>query len=132
MKKYLRIIAVLMIVAMLMSMTACSGGGLGLRGDGKVTLKFTHMWPEHAQLMKELCQEYSAQNPNVVIKPAYVQYSKMEDTLKSSIVSGGLPDVFPPCACERLRFNLVIIKCRNPVWGFLFFVSRSYAAHTPL
>ena len=94
MKKHLRIIAVLLIIVMLMSMTACSGGGLGLRGDGKVTLKFTHMWPEHAQLMKELCQEYSAQNPNVVIKPAYVQYSKMEDTLKSAIVSGGLPDVF--------------------------------------
>ena len=94
MKKYLRIIAVLLITVMLLSMTACSGGGLGLRGDGKVTLTFTHMWPEHAQLMKELCQEYSAQNPNVVIKPAYVQYNKIEDTLKSAIVSGGLPDVF--------------------------------------
>lgn len=94
MKKHLRIIAVLMIAAMMLSMTACSGGGLGQRGDGKVTLTFTHMWPEHAQLMKELCQEYSAQNPNVVIKPAYVQYNKIEDTLKSAIVSGGLPDVF--------------------------------------
>ena len=82
MKKHLRIIAVLMIAAMMLSMTACSGGGLGQRGDGKVTLTFTHMWPEHAQLMKELCQEYSAQNPNVVIKPAYVQYNKIEDTLK--------------------------------------------------
>lgn len=94
MKKHLRNIAVLLIMVMLLSLTACDNTDLGERGDGKVTLKFTHMWPEHAQLMKEICQEYSAENPNVIIKPAYVQYNKIEDTLKSAIVSGGLPDVF--------------------------------------
>lgn len=94
MKKIVRIIAALMLLASFVSLVGCGGTELGNRGSGKVTLKFTHMWPEHAQIMKQLCQEYSAKNPNVVIQPAYVQYDQMENTLKSSLVSGGLPDVF--------------------------------------
>lgn len=94
MKRIIRIIAALMLLASFVSLVGCGDASLGARGDGKVTLKFTHMWPEHAQLMKQLCQEYSAKNPNVVIQPAYVQYDQMENTLKSAIVSGGLPDVF--------------------------------------
>ena len=94
MKKIVRVIAALMLLVSLVSLVGCGGTELGDRGSGKVTLKFTHMWPEHAQIMKQLCQEYSAQNPNVIIQPAYVQYDQMENTLKSALVSGGLPDVF--------------------------------------
>ena len=80
MKKLVRIIAALMLLASFVSLVGCGGTELGDRGSGKVTLKFTHMWPEHAQIMKQLCQEYSAKNPNVIIQPAYVQYDQMENT----------------------------------------------------
>ena len=37
------------------SLAACGGGGGGSR-DGKVKLEFVHYWPEHATLLKEICQ----------------------------------------------------------------------------
>ncbi len=75
------------------SMAACGGIGGGSR-DGKVKLEFVHYWPEHATLLKEICQEYSVQNPNVTITPTNVPYSNIQNQLDSMLRSGGLPDVF--------------------------------------
>ena len=74
------------------SLAACGGGG-GSR-DGKVKLEFVHYWPEHATLLKEICQEYSAKNPNVTIKPTNVPYNNIQNQLDTMLRSGGLPDVF--------------------------------------
>ena len=77
-----------------LSFGGCVGGGGGGTRDGKVKLEFVHYWPEHATLLKEICQEYSVRNPNVTITPTNVPYSNIEQQLMSMLRSGGLPDVF--------------------------------------
>lgn len=85
------------------SLAACSGGSGGTRGN-KVKLEFVHYWPEHATLLKEICQEYSVQNPNVTITPTNVPYSNIESQLMNMLRSGGLPDVF--CYWSNACYNL--------------------------
>ncbi|MBE5739564.1 MAG: extracellular solute-binding protein [Clostridiales bacterium] len=97
-----KIFAVTMATMTTFSLVACGGGGSTSRGD-KVNLEFVHYWPEHATLLKELCQEFSAANPNITITPTNVPYSNIESQLMNMLRSGGLPDVF--CYWSNQSYN---------------------------
>ena len=97
-----KIFAVTMATMTTFSLAACGGGGSTSRGD-KVNLEFVHYWPEHATLLKELCQEFSAENPNITITPTNVPYSNIESQLMNMLRSGGLPDVF--CYWSNQSYN---------------------------
>jgi len=97
-----KILAFVLVVVAIFSFGACNKGG-GKRGN-KVNLEFVHYWPEHATLLKQICQDYSAQNPNVTITPTNVPYSNIESQLMNMLRSGGLPDVF--CFWSNACYNL--------------------------
>ncbi len=96
-----KICAITMATLTTFSLAAC-GGGSTTRG-GKVNLEFVHYWPEHATLLKELCQDFSAKNPNITITPTNVPYSNIESQLMNMLRSGGLPDVF--CYWSNQSYN---------------------------
>ncbi len=100
MKKF---VALLLALCATFSFTACGTLGGGSR-DGKAKLEFVHYWPEHAKLLKDICQDYSTLNPNVTITPINVPYSNIESQIMSMLRSGGLPDVF--CFWSNACYNL--------------------------
>lgn len=101
-KTFSKILAITMATMTTFSLAAC-GGGNTTRGD-KVNLEFVHYWPEHATLLKELCQDFSAKNPNITITPTNVPYSNIETQLMNMLRSGGLPDVFCYWSNQSYKF----------------------------
>ncbi len=97
-----KLTAAVLAACSIFAVSAC-GGGTGTRGN-KVKLEFVHYWPEHATLLKEICREYSAENPDVTITPTNVPYSNIESQLMNMLRSGGLPDVF--CYWSNACYNL--------------------------
>lgn len=73
-----------------------SGGDKG--ADGKVTLKFMHLWPagssaQQNKLVNDIIQQYQTDNPNVTIKQEVLENEQYKNKLKILSASNELPDV---------------------------------------
>ncbi|HER2177856.1 TPA: extracellular solute-binding protein, partial [Streptococcus pyogenes] len=100
-------------IAMLLTLTlilavflsGCSNSGSdgegeasGSGSDGKVTLKFMHLWPagssaQQNKLVNEIIKQYQTEHPNVTIKQEVLENEQYKNKLKILSASNELPDV---------------------------------------
>ncbi|MGX1829698.1 extracellular solute-binding protein [Paenibacillus taichungensis] len=100
-------------IAMLLTLTlilavflsGCSNSGSdgegeasGSGSDGKVTLKFMHLWPagssaQQNKLVNEIIKQYQTDHPNVTIKQEVLENEQYKNKLKILSASNELPDV---------------------------------------
>lgn len=75
-----------------------NAGGGDSGTDGKVTLKFMHLWPagssaQQNKLVNDIIQQYQTDNPNVTIKQEVLENEQYKNKLKILSASNELPDV---------------------------------------
>lgn len=58
-----------------------------------VTLKFTHIWPEHDETFDIICDDFTRKYPNVTIQKNVKNYSNIATSLSTSWGSSQFPDV---------------------------------------
>ena len=103
MKKHFKFAAAFMSLLMLGATAAC-GDREGITSDNweisstsgeakQVTLKFTHIWPEHSETFKMICDNFEKQNSNVKIQINVKNYANIDQSLTSSWGSSQFPDV---------------------------------------
>jgi raffinose/stachyose/melibiose transport system substrate-binding protein len=100
-------------IAMLLTLTlilavflsGCSNSGSdgegeasGSGSDGKVTLKFMHLWPagssaQQNKLVNEIIKQYQTEHSNVTIKQEVLENEQYKNKLKILSASNELPDV---------------------------------------
>ncbi|MFS0859799.1 extracellular solute-binding protein [Paenibacillus taichungensis] len=100
-------------IAMLLTLTlilavflsGCSNSGSdgegeasGSGSDGKVTLKFMHLWPagssaQQNKLVNEIIKQYQTDHPDVTIKQEVLENEQYKNKLKILSASNELPDV---------------------------------------
>ena len=66
--------------------------------DGKVTLKFMHLWPagssaQQNKLVNDIIKQYQTDHPNVTIKQEVLENEQYKNKLKILSASNELPDV---------------------------------------
>lgn len=61
--------------------------------EKQVTLRFTHIWPEHADTLKAICKNFEDENPNVKIAISVKNYSNIDTAITSSWGSAQFPDI---------------------------------------
>ncbi|SEK46125.1 extracellular solute-binding protein [Paenibacillus sp. OK003] len=74
------------------------GEASGSGSDGKVTLKFMHLWPagssaQQNKLVNEIIKQYQTDHPNVTIKQEVLENEQYKNKLKILSASNELPDV---------------------------------------
>jgi multiple sugar transport system substrate-binding protein len=95
MKKYFSILA----VALLLLLSACSGGSESSSGDGKssngkVTLTYGIWDVNQAPAMKEIAKKFTEKNPNVEIKVEVTPWDQYWTKLETAATGKSLPDLF--------------------------------------
>ncbi|MHA7579106.1 extracellular solute-binding protein [Paenibacillus vandeheii] len=100
-------IAMLLTLTLILTifLTGCSssdsdekGEASGSGSDGKVTLKFMHLWPagssaQQNKLVNDIIKQYQTDNPNVTIKQEVLENEQYKNKLKILSASNELPDV---------------------------------------
>ena len=95
MKKIFKVINIfLLILIMAVSVVGCGRGGSGGGRDGKTTITFMHIWPEHAKKVNEIVTDFMSENEDIIVSPTYVPYTEIDRTLQSAFYGGEMPDVF--------------------------------------
>ena len=61
--------------------------------EKEVTLKFTHIWSEHAKTFKKICNDFMAMYPNVRVQTNVKSYSNIDTAITSSRGTSQFPDV---------------------------------------
>ena len=88
MKKFSRLTAVVLLLALLLSMVGCGSS------DGKTHLSF-QIWDTNQRAgMQAMCDAYTAQHPDVVIDVQVVSWNEYWTKLEAAAESNTMPDIF--------------------------------------
>lgn len=64
-------------------------------GNGdNITLRFLHIWPEHEESLRKIANDFTLENPNIIIQTTIVPFNEVDTVLNSSVYGGTVPDVF--------------------------------------
>ncbi|HLR02249.1 MAG TPA: sugar ABC transporter substrate-binding protein [Virgibacillus sp.] len=92
MKKYVYI--PLMLLAMLVVVSACSGSDKNADGDGKETIEFwTLSLSDYSDFFEGVIDDFEEENPDVEVKLLDVPAGDIEEKLVAAVSSGEAPDV---------------------------------------
>ena len=106
MKKFSRMAAVLLLLAMLLSMAGCGSS------DGKTHLSF-QIWDTNQRAgMQAMCDAYTAKHPDVVIDVQVVSWSEYWTKLEAAAESNTMPDIFWIIDCGSF-FTFTIFHMEN-------------------
>lgn len=96
MKKILKIIiCVFLSIACCLLTVACGNNEQSGSGrQSKQTIKFLHIWPEHANVIQKIVNDFTAENPNIKIDILVSDYNNIGTTINTQILSQSLPDIF--------------------------------------
>lgn len=93
MKKIRKLVAVILVVALIIPLSGCSGGNSGSSG-GKTKLTFA-LWDQgQREGMEKIAEAYMAKNPDVEIEVQVTSWNEYWTKLEAGIQSGTAPDVF--------------------------------------
>lgn len=92
MKKIIKCLALVLVIALAVSIVAC--GSTGRKRGDKNTLNFLYIWPEHEVAMNKIITDYMAEHPGVTINPSVVPHDEVDRALQSAYIGGTMPDVF--------------------------------------
>jgi raffinose/stachyose/melibiose transport system substrate-binding protein len=142
-------IAMLLTLTLILTifLTGCSssdsdgkGEASGSGSDGKMTLKFMHLWPagssaQQNKLVNDIIKQYQTDNPNVTIKQEVLENEQYKNKLKILSASNELPDVGVTWAAGFLEpyvkgnlFALVDDLMSGPLEGkFIAGTTEAYA-----
>ncbi len=102
MKLLKRLLCVAICSVMALSVfTGCGGSDSGNSVDWEdtsntekqVTLKFTHIWSEHAKTFTKICDDFTALYPNVRIQTNVKTYANIDTAITSSWGTSQFPDI---------------------------------------
>lgn len=105
MRKSLKLLSVLlgavMVAGMCLGVGACDPGNSDDGGwdidpndrERPITLKFTHMWPEHDETFTKICNDFTVLHPNVKIQKSVKNYSNIDTAISSAWGTSQFPDV---------------------------------------
>ena len=88
MKKFLRIMATVLLIVLLLSVSGCGAS------DGKTHLTFQIWDTNQRQGMQDMCDAYTAQHPDVVINVQVVSWNEYWTKLEAAAESNTMPDIF--------------------------------------
>ncbi len=89
-----KIITVMLLVVVLASFIACSGGEKNT--EGNVTIDFFHRFPQEPRksYFDKMIAEFEEANPNVTINVDYILNDSYKEKIRVLVASNDLPDVF--------------------------------------
>ncbi len=96
MKKYWKMVSLLLILAFLISMlaTGCGRQKQAAAPGGKTTITFWHTFNNQEQAtLSELIKEFEAQNPDIAVEVQAVPYEAAQNKFKIAAQAGQAPDV---------------------------------------
>lgn len=106
-----KLIAMLLALTLIFSLTACGGGSASK--DGKVNLTF-QIWDVAQKAgMEAMCAAYSEKNPNVSIEVQVTSWNEYWTKLEAAATSGQMPDIFWMHTNELLKYadNGMLADC---------------------
>lgn len=98
MKKFPRLAAALLTLALLLSATGCGAA------DGKTHLKLQIWDVAQRDSMQAICDAYTAKNPDVVIEVQVTSWSEYWTKLEATAISNQMPDIFWMHTNEILKY----------------------------
>lgn len=63
-------------------------------GGDTTTLRFLHIWPEHQEALNKIANDFTLENPDVIIETTIVPFNEVDTVLNSAVYGGTVPDVF--------------------------------------
>lgn len=106
-----KLIAMLLALTLILSLTACGGGNTPK--DGKVNLTF-QIWDVAQKAgMEAMCAAYTEKNPNVTIEVQVTSWNEYWTKLEAAATSGQMPDIFWMHTNELLKYadNDILADC---------------------
>ncbi len=106
-----KLIAMLLALTLILSLTACGGGNTAK--DGKVNLTF-QIWDVAQKAgMEAMCAAYTEKNPNVTIEVQVTSWNEYWTKLEAAATSGQMPDIFWMHTNELLKYadNGMLADC---------------------
>ncbi|HCZ23902.1 MAG TPA: hypothetical protein DHV05_03475 [Acholeplasmataceae bacterium] len=95
--KYPRLLLIVTLSLSIVFLTACSDAfrnpNRPIDGD-QINLRFLHIWPEHEEALSKIANDFTLENPNVIISTTIVPFNEVDTVLNSSVYGGTVPDVF--------------------------------------
>lgn len=99
MKNMKKLLAALLVVVLAFGLAAC-----GKASDGKTHLTFQIWDVNQRDGMQEMCDAYTAKNPDVVIEVQVTSWSEYWTKLEAAAISNQMPDVFWMHTNEILKY----------------------------
>ena len=113
MKMRTRVFAMILVIALALSLVGC--GSSGGSSDGKVNLTF-QIWDVAQKAgMEAMCAAYSEKNPNVTIEVQVTSWNEYWTKLEAAATSGKMPDIFWMHTNELLKYadNGILADCAD-------------------
>lgn len=107
MKKRMLAFSLAMLLTASMGLAGCGEKNSSASGsdDGKTHLTFyfpVNVGGDVAKLVEKLCEDFTAENPDIVVEPVYTgNYDDTVTKIQSAIQGGSPPDVFVNLATQR-------------------------------
>ncbi len=58
------------------------------------SLRFLHIWPEHEETLRKIANDFTIENPDIIIDTTIVPFNEVDTVLNSASIGGTVPDIF--------------------------------------